>query len=70
MSRADERFFWLRKRGYKGPLDQDGRVPDRANPRTREMLDVLAALAKISPPAEPQERPARERAARTRRGRS
>lgn len=31
---ADKRFFDLRESGYRGPIDQDGRIPDPADPAT------------------------------------
>ena len=39
----DKRFFDLRESGYRGPIDQDGRIPAADDPAH----DILAALAKI-----------------------
>lgn len=41
---ADRRFFDLRERGYKGPIDQDGNIPDPADPANADSLAALAAM--------------------------
>ena len=41
---ADKRFFDLRQKGYKGPIDRDGR---KANPKSRE-AKILKDMRKAS----------------------
>jgi hypothetical protein len=54
---ADKGFFDLRESGYRGPIDQDGKIPDPSDPANGRPLELLDAMQAKNgqPPATPTE---------------